>query len=105
MTTKMSILVRWNGSLKHKDRSRPNRCWPSADLSVLFIGTTWRSRSLAQTRTSCLHLEVADVLHRDEVGYRCGNAGYLGHVERRVTAAVETCRLVAPDGYDEHRLD
>jgi Putative transposase/Transposase zinc-binding domain len=45
--------------------------------------------------------ELADVFHRHGDSYERSNAGHLGRVERRVIAAITTCRTAALGGHVE----
>src|SRR5216684_4016123 len=50
-------------------------------------------------------LEVADIFRRHGPAYRQAHAAHLGSTERRVMAAIETCRTPAPGGHVEHCAD
>jgi hypothetical protein len=50
-------------------------------------------------------LEVADVFHLHGPAYRQAHAAHLGSTERRVMAAIETCRTPALGGHVEHCAD
>jgi hypothetical protein len=50
-------------------------------------------------------LEVADIFRRHGAAFRHRHAARLGRTERRVMAAIETCRTAALGGHVEHCAD